>query len=347
MSGRRPRVLTSRERNRAVLARQSLLERSTLPLPRVLEQMAGLQAQYAPSMYVGLWSRMAGFERAHLTDALHRRDVVQGTLMRATIHLVSARDYWPFTMAIRDDRRAWWARVQRPAPDLDVVAEAAARLRAEAGAAPVSQAELVRLVGRDQARGIGMMLDLVRVPPSGTWEHRRADVYGVADQWLGPPTATPEEGLVRLVRAYLRAFGPAQRKDIATYCGVTGARVQPALDALRLRRFESETGKELLDVVGAPLPPADTPAPTRFLPTWDATLLTHCREAAILPEQYRPVLFHTKNPQSTPVFLVDGVVAGTWRYDGARARVEPFEPLPARVRRDVDDEADRLTAFHA
>ena len=56
-------VLTQRALNRALLARQLLLERATLPLPAALEAIGGLQAQYAPSMYVGLWSRLAGLER--------------------------------------------------------------------------------------------------------------------------------------------------------------------------------------------------------------------------------------------------------------------------------------------
>jgi winged helix DNA-binding protein len=347
MTVRVPRVLSQRERNRSVLARQLLLERSTQPIPRVLEQMAGLQAQYAPSMYVGLWSRIIGFQRRHLTDALHHRVVVQGTLLRGTIHLVSARDYWPFTMAVRTDRRAWWARVQNPRPEPDEMQRIADQLAKEIGDGSMRRADLADVVGPGNVNGISMWLDLVRVPPSGTWERRRADLFGVAERWLGPPTATSVEGLTHLVRSYLRAFGPATRKDVAQYCGLPVTRIQPALDRLRLRRFRSESGDELFDVVGAPLPAADTPAPVRLLPTWDSTLLGHCRSSGILPEHYRPTIFHTKNPQSTPVFLVDGVVAGTWRHDGQRVRVEPFEPLTRSARRDVESEAERLTAFHS
>jgi Winged helix DNA-binding domain len=103
------RILTQRELNRALLARQLLLERARTPLPRALERIGGIQAQYAPAMYIGLWSRLDGFERDALTRALQRRSVVQGTLLRATIHLVSARDYWPFAVAVRRARRESWA----------------------------------------------------------------------------------------------------------------------------------------------------------------------------------------------------------------------------------------------
>src|SRR6266542_6142126 len=105
MASGEPRTLRQRELNRALLARQLLLERVRSPLPRVLERMGGLQAQYAPAMYIGLWTRVEGLERDALTRALERRSVVQGTLMRTTIHLVSKRDYWPFAAGIRKDQR--------------------------------------------------------------------------------------------------------------------------------------------------------------------------------------------------------------------------------------------------
>src|SRR5919198_5141061 len=107
------RVLMQRELNRAVLARQLLLERSTLSIPRALERVAGLQMQYAPSGYVGLWTRLEGFSRDDLTRALERRSVAQGTLMRATIHLVSKRDYPILNAAVRDARREDWLRARR------------------------------------------------------------------------------------------------------------------------------------------------------------------------------------------------------------------------------------------
>ncbi|MFL5856345.1 MAG: DNA glycosylase AlkZ-like family protein, partial [Solirubrobacteraceae bacterium] len=80
------RTLTQRELNRALLHRQLLLERARTPIPPTLERMGGLQAQYAPAMYIGLWSRLDGLDRDQVTRALERRSVVQATLMRTTIH---------------------------------------------------------------------------------------------------------------------------------------------------------------------------------------------------------------------------------------------------------------------
>src|SRR4051812_10098310 len=95
------RVLTLRELNRATLARQLLLERRRLPVVRALERVGCLQAQGPPAPYVGLWSRLEGFRRPALDRALVERQVVKATLMRATLHLVSRRDYAMFLSAVK------------------------------------------------------------------------------------------------------------------------------------------------------------------------------------------------------------------------------------------------------
>jgi Winged helix DNA-binding domain len=185
---------------------------------------------------------------------------------------------------------------------------------------------------------------MVRVPPSGTWERRRADLYAAAEDWLGPP---PAIGLAaakeQLVRAYLAAFGPASAKDIANYTGLTPAALKPVLARLDLRRF----GDGLLDVPDGLLPDPDTPAPPRFLPTWDSTLLVHARRTGLLPEEHRPKVFHVRKPQSVPTFLVDGAVAGTWRSERGAIELDPFERLDGATMRAVREEADRLAGFHA
>ena len=97
----------------------------------------------------------------------------------------------------------------------------------------------------------------------------------------------------------------------------------------------------------APLPDPETPAPPRFLPTWDATLLVHARRTGLLPEEYRPRLFSIRNPHSNPTFLIDGAVAGAWRFEDGAIRLEPWEKLDRADERALREEADRLAAFHA
>jgi hypothetical protein len=341
------RTLTQRELNRALLARQLLLDRPRLGVPQALERIGGLQAQYAPAMYLGLWSRVEGLRRVDVTEALERRTAVQGTLLRSTIHLVSAADYWPFALAIRDARREWYLRVSRNAPGADELAEAAQRLRASLADGPLRRTEIDRLLGARLGGPVGAWLEMVRVPPSGTWERRRADLYAAAEDWLGPPKVTADEGIELLVRRYLGGFAPATKAEIANWAGLPVRSLDPALKELRLRRFRAEDGAELLDLPRGALPEAETPAPVRFLPVWDATLLVHARRTQILPERYRPLVFNTKTPHSVNTFLVDGAVAGTWRYERGGVRLTEFEPLTPAVRRELEEEADRLAAFHS
>lgn len=311
-----------------------------------LERVAGLQTQYAPSGYVGLWSRMRNFQRAALTTALEQRRVVQGTLLRSTIHMVSARDYWLFLAAVRKDRQEWWRRVTRKQFGEIDVAAAAAAFREEL-ATELKELLVRRAIPTLAWSGMGLWVDMVRVPPSGTWDQRRADLFGLAQTWLRPVTHSMAAGLEHIVRRYLGGFGPATVREIADWAGVPHTTLLPAIERLALRRFRDEKGKELLDVQRAPLPDPAIPAPVRFLPTWDATLLVHARRTQILPERYRPLVFNTRTPHSVPTFIVDGAVAGTWRYEAGRIEIKPFEPLPKAVRREVEDEAKRLEAFHA
>jgi hypothetical protein len=343
------RTLSQRELNRALLARQLLLERERLTIPRALERMGGLQAQYAPSMYIGLWSRVEGFERDALTEALEKRKVVQGTLQRATIHLVSKRDYWPFEIAVRDARREAWGKAAQRAGSVGKLPAAAKRLRPRLKEGPVPRAEVEKVVGggAQLVNGVGMYVSLVRVPPSGTWERRRADIYAGAEEWVGPPDIEYDDAVDHVVRRYLGGFGPAAVKDVADWTGLPLKEVKKALGRIKLRRFTGPSGEELVDLPRAPLPDAQTPAPVRFLPVWDATLLVHARSTGILSEKHRPKVFSTKTPQSVNTFLVDGEVAGTWRYEKGKVKVQPFGKLDRATRREVDDEAERLAAFHA
>jgi hypothetical protein len=324
-------ILGSRQLNRALLARQGLLARREMSIPDALDAMGTLQAQYAPSMYVGLWSRVAGFERSALTRALEEREVVQGTLMRITIHLVSRADYWPLAHAIAPSRRALWLRVSR---GTDLTAEAET-LREALQDGPLTRKQIEGLIGREALRGINTYLHLLRVPPSGTWERRRADLFALAERWIDEQPPRPGH----LVRRYLTGFGPAAKADIANWAGMSLRELEPELAALELIEHEAEDGTTLYDLPDLPLPDPDTPAPVRLLPTWDATLLVHARRALVLPEHLRERIFHVRMPQSIGTILVDGQVAGTWRPTGELEYFADVDPRP------VEQEAARLAEF--
>ena len=235
------RVLSERELGRALLERQSLLDRRRVSLPAAVERMGGVQAQYAPSIYIGLWSRVDGVERRQVTRALERKALVQATLLRNTIHVVSPADYWQFAEATRDSRRALWlqGRAKR-GPKRAQVEAAARRMRPRLEEGPADRKELMPLAGGDAAlfNGATLWLDVVRVPPAGTWEHRRADIYALAERWLD--RGRPEHPRRHLVERYLGAFGPAAVADIASWSGIPPAELKPVLEKMELRRFRGE-----------------------------------------------------------------------------------------------------------
>jgi hypothetical protein len=343
------RVLTLKELNRATLARQLLLERKRVGVLPAIERLAGLQAQWPPSPYVGLWSRIAGFKRDALERAIRNGDVVKPTVMRGTLHLVTRRDYPVFWFALRD-MATWYDETH-----LSHAQRATKSLHALAERGPIShKAALEHLrehYGHEdmEARRVFQALrrhaHLLHTPESALWKSRPLGVF------VRQAEPEPMEVLAArsaLVGRYLAAFGPATRADIADWSGLRVSDFAAALDALEpLRRFRDDKGRELLDVPRAPLPPADTPAPVRFLPKWDNTLLAHADRRRVLPEELRKTVIG-KNGDVTQTFLVDGLVAGSWTSDKkGKVKVEPYAPLPRAARRDVDDEAKRLEAWLA
>jgi hypothetical protein len=211
----------------------------------------------------------------------------------------------------------------------------------------VHRTELEELAGTGRAVGVGLWVDLVRAPPAGTWERRRADLFAAADAWIGPPQITEQDAVQRLLRRYLAGFGPASVADIQSYTGLPRATFVPVLQGMTLRRFRSESGEELLDLPRAPLPDPSTPAPVRFLPTWDATLLVHARRTGLVPEEYRSRIFSSRNPHSVATFLVDGAVAGAWRHTAGGIDLEPYRALDGATLRALREEANRLADLHA
>lgn len=339
------RTLTQAHLLRALLARQLLLERAELPIPAAIATVGGLQTQYAPSGYVGLWTRLRDFRRDDLTRSLEDRSVVQASLQRNTIHMVARDDYWPFTVAIRAARRAWALRVQPRGADEAAMLARAVQIEAALADGP----KTVRELGPIAAGFVGNMAvwsDLVRVPPAGTWERRRADRLGLAVDWIGPPTIDEAGAVSHLVHAYLRAFGPASWKDIAAWAGLPVTAVRAAETQLTLDHHRDEAGHALVDLPGAPIPDPDTPIPVRFLPHWDANLLVHARRTGLLPEPHRPRMFSSKNPFSMGAVLVHGRVVAGWSVRDGRVELDRFESIDRGVADEVESERLALEAFH-
>lgn len=341
------RTLTLRELNRATLARQLLLERRRISPLKVIERLAGMQAQWAPAPYVGLWTRVEGFRRETLERAILRGDVLKPTVMRGTLHLVTARDYPIFHAALRE--YVWWG----DAASAEKGEKAARGIRDLYGNGPLPFAHADQYLEREH--GLDEELSrrrawyvarirghVVHAPETALWKVATRTTYAAVPE---PEDVDVLAARVEVVRRYLAAFGPATRADIAAWSGMRVRDFDPALEALEpLRRFHDESGRELVDLARAALPDADTPAPVRFLPKWDNVLLGFAdRRRMMTDEQRRSVVM--KNGDVAQTFLVDGFVAGIWRRERDRVLLEPFGRIPRTVRRELEDEGRRLTEF--
>jgi hypothetical protein len=335
------RTLALRELNRTLLARQVLLERRRLPVVKAVEQLVALQAQYAPSPYVALWARLEGFRKEQLTKALVSGSVVKAGSMRTTLHVMSAGEFPSIVSAHIESLRG---RTSGLGVDIEV-------LRAALPDAPMSSDESFelghRVLGTDDRWTVAFALRAlpgVRTAPLGPWPHTKPSPWVLWREELPDPRA----GAVRVVRQYLAAYGPASRDDIVQFTGFKLRQIDPALDGLRT--FADELGRTLYDVPRAPLVAGDMQAPVRFLPAFDSIILAHRDRSRIVPPEYVGTVFNTKNATTKQTFTVDGFVAGAWRIERQRGRwqlsVEPFAPLPAKLRRAVDAEGDRLLAFY-
>jgi len=360
--GDRP-VLTLRELNRAMLARQLLLERARIGVVPAIERLAALQAQWAPSPYIALWSRLKDFRREKLWSAIERHEVVRARLMRGTLHLVSARDFYAYAVATQDLQRGAWNRYQigRGVDPKEVAALAMAFARQPRPKEEVLEHLQQRIGGKLGGpfnwlvwRFVSAHADLVTAPPGGHWEYGGTDApYVAARHWIARGERPSEEdALDVLVRRCLAAFGPATLADVAKFAGQVPLRVRPTLERLspNLRTFRDEQGRLLYDLPRAPRPDGDVPAPVRFLPRYDELLISYeHRDRVIAPSHRRAV--YTKNAIVEAVVMVDGFAAGTWKVDRAKNEavlgIAPFARLARRDRAAMEAEGRGLLSFLA
>ncbi|MDO8189367.1 winged helix DNA-binding domain-containing protein [Conexibacter sp. JD483] len=353
----RARTLSDRELTLALLARQLLLTRRPLTAAQAVRRLVALQAQYSPSPYLALHARLDGFAIGDLERSLRRGTVVKATLMRGTLHLVHADAFPAYAAAwLRQARRMRDGRVPElaeRAPELAgalrsylrqprTTDELRARTRALVGDAIGEPSMLL-----DYAR---MSLPLVHVIPSGLWrQHGKFSLVLREDAASEADDDAAAAGTVALVRDYLAAFGPATREDLAAFTFLRYHQLDPALAALSPRRLTDARGRELFDLPRAPLPQEDEQPPVRFLPKWDAAVISHRDRTRILPAGFADVVKGGKNGEVEATYLVDGQVAGIWRHD-ERDGVATLTLRALTGERDapgLEQEAQRLLALLA
>jgi hypothetical protein len=359
--------LSERALNRALLARQGLLDRLEAPLVAAVEAVGPVQAQHWPAPPVALWSRVGGFAVEDLHSALDRGELVVGTLVRNTLHLVSAREHPAYAAVVAAAGADDWRRT-----DAEPTAEAET-LRAEllrhAAQAPRTGDEIAAFiedwveahpgalaaaeVERQRERNWRAFLRwsaLVRAPADGRFGSKVPAAFRAAPRPDRAGAPNDDGALAEVVRRHLRAFGPAGADDVAAFLGLRTPPVRAALERLGdgLARFDDAGGRALYDVPDAPRPDPDTPAPPRLLAAFDSVLLAYAakRRARILPDAHREAVYERANLRIRPTFLVDGLVAGTWsvavRRREAVLALKPLERLGRAARAELVAEAERL-----
>jgi hypothetical protein len=339
------RVLTLRELNRATLARQVLLERKRLSPRAVIERLVGMQAQWPPAPYVGIWTRTPSFRRQALERELASGRVIKATFIRQTLHLVTPRDYGLLRAATSETNFPWEMEPAKSlAPSVRVLAANGPVTTTEALAYLEREHGLTGLTARRAWRAARARAHLHHHHETALWRGRPEGRFVALDE---PDAHDPTEARAEVFRRYLAAFGPASRRDLVAWSMMHVPEIDRALEQMEpLRRFRDEQGRELYDVPRAPLPDPEMPAPVRFLPKWDNVLLAFADRTRVLPEQFRKTVIR-QNGDVAQTFLVDGFVAGMWRVDNGRVVTEPLAALSRSAQREVRDEAARLEAFLA
>jgi Winged helix DNA-binding domain len=337
--------------NRALLARQGLLERIDAPLTEAVEAIGPLQAQAWAAPPAALASRVEGFTREHLHEALAAGDLVIGTLLRGTIHIVSSREH-PAYAAVATEVEDWrrtdadrtkqsdklaadlrkHAKQPRTAEDIAAFAEEWVSRHPKALAA-----EEVDRQRELKWRPLLRSCAFVRVPADGKWGAKAPAAL------IAAPPPHDRDALNEVILRHLRAFGPAMPEDVASFIKWRTPPVREAMDALDLDRLGS-----VYDLPDAPRPDPDTPAPPRLLAAFDSALLAYAsqRRQRIVPDEHRDAVYERRNLQVRPTFLIDGMVAGIWSIEGRRRTatltLKPLEKLERAARTELVAEAERV-----
>jgi hypothetical protein len=342
-------VLDNRALGRATLARQLLLDRADIGVLDAVTHLCGMQAQEPQEPFIGLWSRLRAFDPTALDDLLLQRQVVRTHLMRRTVHLVTADDVIAWRgrhNAMLRQRVLGNYRRELDGVDLEQLAEAGHAVMADGE--PRSMTELAKsLADRWPAPGhramgemlVAALVPLVQLPPRGLWRSK-AGVRNVRlVDWLGRDLDPADPG-PDLVRRYLTAYGPAATADLRAWCGLAGLPGAVAEIRDELVSFRDERGRQLLDLPDAPRPDPDTPAPVRFLPAFDNSILGYDDRTRIVDDEHRNLSI-----AGARVVLVDGRVTATWTVEDDTVAVEPLRRLTKAERDEVVEEGQELARF--
>jgi hypothetical protein len=336
------RILSRAELTAALAVRQMLAERQPIAPAEAIRRLTPLQGQHPPAPFIALAARLEGFDRSHLEAAIDSRAVVKTTINRLTLHLADAGDLPAFAQLTRQTRMRTWRKTYAHLDEEKVTAELAAWLREPRTNTEIRE-RIWRYDGVEEHTWAPIifartLLPLIQLPPAGYWDDARRASF-VLDPRPRPDLA---DAATLVLQRYLEAFGPASRRDAAAWAGVAQRDFAGAFERTRTVSFRDEHGTELLDLPGAPLPPADTPLPPRFLAHWDQPLLAYEQRDRIIPPDLQPLKLTLSGD---PTVTVDGRVAASWSIEDGRITITPHTEIERTP--ELEEEALRTARFCA
>ena len=341
------RTLTRKQLTAALADRQMLLQRRPLAAAEAIALLTPLQGQDSPAPYIALAARLDGLRIEDLQAAVEARDVVKTTIMRLTLHLVAAADYPAFHQLTRQGRMRAWRKAYPHLDERQVTSELTDWFAAGPRSNDDIRERVRRYAGVPETDWAPVMfartlLALIQLPPAGYWRDRRRPRFAVDPR----PLPDPDDAAAHVLVRYLAAFGPAGRRDVASWSGVAQRDFAAAWERVPTVSYRDEHGAELLDLPGRPLPPASTKLPPRFLARWDQALLAYADRERIIPLALQPLKLTLSGDQTV---TVDGRVAASWLLKrstkAVEVRIEPHREIRRSAHAQIRAEAKRTARF--
>ena len=196
-------------------------------------------------------------------------------------------------------------------------------------------------LGADLVRACNVLL-LVQLPPAGHWNDPRRSSF-VVDQ---RPLPSEQDAAALVVERYLAAFGPASRRDMASWAGAAQRDFAAGLERLTTVTYRDEKDVE------------PSTCRTRRCRRWSRSCpcaSSRAGSSPCSPTRTATASFRRSCSRSwltlsgDQTITVDGRVAASWKLDRSarltRVRVIPHRDILRRAHAQIRAEARRTARF--
>jgi len=291
-----------------------------------------------------------------------QKTLVKTWLMRGTLHLARSTDLPIYTGVLGAytlrNVNAWLKYLKLTEPQMNKLFE---RIGGALDGTPVTREELITVVGRGQTAHVrqilksgwgGLLKPAARTGSLCFGPNRGHSVTFVRPRnWLNEwRELEPEAAHAELARRYLRAYGPATRKDFSRWMGMFPGADRAAWTAIEKELVTVSVEGQPAQMLAADLESMGSQArqeSVQLLPGFDPYLMGHTTRDHLFDPVHRSKVSRVAGWIS-PVLLVDGRVLGVWSHAVTRGKVRvditPFAPLKPRIVKQAGTKADTIAA---